>query len=130
MLDASAALRVVLVQPQADSLADRLDDAALVLAPDLYVAEVGNSLSKYVVSGQLDPEQAGSALDSCLGLVDVFVGAGTLVTEALTLASRHRHPVYDLLYAVLARRHGTRVLTVDRRFSGLLGDLDLLEPTG
>jgi predicted nucleic acid-binding protein len=45
---------------------------------------------------------------------------GEIVTEAIAEACRQNHPVYDLLYAVLARRHGAAVLTQDTRLSGLL----------
>ena len=43
--------------------------------------------------------------------------------EALTEATARRHPVYDLLYAVPARRHGARVLTLDNRLSRLVVDM-------
>ena len=43
-----------------------------------------------------------------------------LVTEALAEAARRAHPVYDLLYGVLARRRGCDVLTLDKRLSALL----------
>jgi predicted nucleic acid-binding protein len=48
---------------------------------------------------------------------------GELVTEAIAEACRRNHPVHDLLYAVLARRHGAAVLTLDARLSGLLAQM-------
>jgi predicted nucleic acid-binding protein len=38
----------------------------------------------------------------------------------LIAAVRFDHPVYDALYAVLARRRGAAVLTLDRRLRSLL----------
>ena len=48
-----------------------------------------------------------------------------LAVEALSEASRHGHPVYDLFYAVLARREGCRVLTFDGRLIALLRKLGI-----
>ncbi|MDL1952047.1 type II toxin-antitoxin system VapC family toxin, partial [Acidobacteria bacterium ACD] len=48
-----------------------------------------------------------------------------LAVEALSEASRYGHPVYDLLYAVLARREGCKVLTFDRRLTSLLRELGI-----
>jgi predicted nucleic acid-binding protein len=128
VLDASAALRVVLRQQDAEGLARRVGEARLVLAPDLFVCEVANGLWKYVSSGQLDVDEAQARLEEARQLVDVLVSGDELAREALATAARHRHPVYDLLYAVLARRHGCGVLTADRRMAALLADLDLPNP--
>ena len=43
-----------------------------------------------------------------------------LSTEALIAAVRFDHPVYDALYAVLARRRGATVLTLIGRLRSLL----------
>lgn len=125
VLDASAALRVVLRQEGTGDLAHRLGDARLVLAPDVYVSEVANGLWKYVADGQFEVDEAQARLEEALELVDVLVAGVELVAEALAAAARHRHPVYDLLYAVLARRHGCGLLTVDRRLAGLAAELGL-----
>ncbi len=61
------------------------------------------------------------------GLVDQLVGEQELAREAMTVAIRHGHPVYDGLYGVLARRNGCPVLTLDRR---LLAFLDRMEVHG
>lgn len=125
VLDASAALRVVLRQEGAGELVRHIGEARLVLAPEVYVSEVANGLWKYVNSGQLDLDEAQARLEEALQLVDLLVAGVELVTEALAAAAKHRHPVYDLLYAVLARRHGCGVVTADRRLAGLAADFGL-----
>ncbi len=55
----------------------------------------------------------------------VTIPDGELVTEALAAACRHGQPVYDVLYAVLARRHACSVLTRDGRLIALLGTLGI-----
>lgn len=125
VLDASAALHIVLRQPGADELARGVGEARLVLAPDLYASEVANGLWKYVVAGQVELDKAQTLLDEARQLVDVLVAGEELAAEALGVASTHRHPVYDLLYVVLARRYGCGLLTADRRLASLAGELEV-----
>lgn len=49
----------------------------------------------------------------------------TLAVEALAEAAARQHPVYDLLYIVLARRHGAHLLTLDARLSNLAADMGI-----
>lgn len=59
-----------------------------------------------------------------IGLVDAFEADEQLATEALSSAVRYNHPVYDLLYVILARRHGCRILTVDKKLIALVKQID------
>ena len=45
--------------------------------------------------------------------------------ELATGAVRYRHPVYDLIYAVLARRTGCALLTMDSRLRTLLSQMGI-----
>lgn len=117
VLDASAAISLVLGKPFAESLLELLTNSALVLAPDLYVGEVANALWKYVTHESMSRDVAVTLLADARRLVDVRVPNDALVEEALVAAVTYGHPVYDMLYAVLARRHGAQVLTMDRRLT-------------
>jgi predicted nucleic acid-binding protein len=121
VLDASAALHLVLGSEQAGELAAALEACDLVIAPDLFHGEVANALWKYVRAGHLDVEGALACYEEAIALVDEFERDGHLATEALVAAARHDHPVYDCLYLVLARRHGCRLLTKDSRLLALAG---------
>ena len=90
------------------------------MAPDLYVCEVANTLWKYVTHGSMQRGEAGQLLGDARKLVDLRVSNDELADEALVAAVACGHPVYDMLYAVLARRHGAQLITMDRRLtSGL-----------
>jgi len=119
VLDASAALRAVLDRESEVFVLDILHRSSAVITPDLFVPEVTSGLWKYVVTGEISVDEAFGSLDSALELVDAFHGVAGLAHEALAEASAHRHPVYDLYYVVLARRHGAAVLTFDRRLKQL-----------
>ncbi len=60
-----------------------------------------------------------------MGLVDSLVPERTLAPEALVAAAQGRHSVYDMMYAVLARRLGATVITTDRGFALRLREMQI-----
>jgi predicted nucleic acid-binding protein len=125
VLDASAALHIVLRTENAVRLAEVVANAALVLAPTLFAAESANGLWKYVLAGELEAAAALEHRQEAVGLIDSFVPDSELCAESLSESIRVGHPVYDLLYAVLARRNGCAVLTMDGRLRELLDRLEI-----
>ena len=120
VLDASAALHVAMRLPTAEAIIDKLEQASLVLVPQLYFSETANALWKYVSHKQLSAEQAIERYQDICALPDQAISDQTLALEALSLASTHNHPVYDMIYAVLARRNACGVLSKDSRLAKLL----------
>ena len=125
VLDASAALAAILAQPSATAVVDVVADATVVIAPELFAAEVTSGLWKYVSAKQLTIEEAAEHLDAALKLVDQYHPMTGLAQEVLREASSRRHAVYDLFYVVLARREGAAIVTVDGRLRKLIGELRL-----
>jgi predicted nucleic acid-binding protein len=123
VLDASAALAAVLGQARGPAVLDLLDEASVVIAPELFTAEVTSGLWKYVSARQLSLDLAAERLDAVMKLVDRYHPVAELAQEVLREASARRHSVYDLCYAILARREGAAVLTIDARLKKLLGAL-------
>lgn len=119
VLDASAALAAVLGR-SSTGLLKVLAEATTVIAPDLFASEVANGLWKYVSAGEIESAEAAENLEAALSLVERFVPVASLAQEALREASVYRHPVYDLCYAIAARREGCVVLTLDSRLKKLL----------
>ncbi len=120
VLDASAALAAVVGRSPAAGVLDVLASASIVLAPDLFASEIADGLWKYVSAGELTGDQASTALDAALDLVERLVPTSSLAQEALREATHYRNAVYDLCYAIAARREGCAVLTLDRRLQTLL----------
>jgi predicted nucleic acid-binding protein len=125
VLDASAAVRLVMRAELAEQLLAHIAAAAAVIAPSLYASEVANALWKYVQAGTLGIEAALDRYAEAINLIDDFTPDLELTTEALAEAVRYGHPVYDLLYAILARRTGCGILTLDRRLATLLGHIGI-----
>src|SRR5258708_25017357 len=113
VLDASAAIRIVVASEQSSQYAGILAGADEILAPDLIIAEVTNALWKYCRAGLLTPMEVKEKLRDCLDLVDSFSELGPLALEALDLSLLLRSPAYDMFYLVLARRNGALLLTAD-----------------
>lgn len=121
VLDASAAIRLTLGHPDVPAgIIDSLKAADRVLAPRLFFSEVGNALWKYVRAGGISEGEALERLRETRALVSATVDDRELIEEALTAAVRFDHPVYDAMYAVLARRRSCPVVTMDTRLESLL----------
>jgi predicted nucleic acid-binding protein len=120
VLDASAGLAAVLGRDSAPAILDLLARATVVIAPELFAAEVTSGLWKYVTAGQLSIENAMDRLTAVLQLVDRYQPTAGLAQEVLREASARRHSVYDVCYVVLARREGAAVLTIDSRLRTLV----------
>lgn len=119
VLDASAAVRAVMDAAAQPRLLDCIADAATVLAPTLFRAEVGNALWKYARAGVIEAQDLPARHGEAVSLVHLFVDDATLFPEALTLAAATDHPVHEALYALTARRHAASLLTFDRGLHSL-----------
>lgn len=113
VLDASAAIEIVAARSQAARLGAVADDADVVLAPDLFVAEVVNTIWKYHRFEQWSLTVCDRSLEAALRLVEVLVPSRELYGEAFLLARTARRPAYDMFYVALARREDATLLTAD-----------------
>jgi len=125
VLDASAAVHLVMNSQHAAHLVTKLEEVAIVKTPDLFCSEAANALWKYVRAGELTLDLALTRLEQAMGLVDGVVPQRTLAPEALVAAAKHQRSVYDMTYAVLARRSGATVITMDRPFALVLRDMEI-----
>ncbi len=119
VLDASAAVRAVMDAASQPRLLDALASASAVIAPALLRIEVANALWKYVRTGVIDAAEARARHAEANLLVQAYIEEGPLFPEALQLAIDHQHPVYDAVYAVVARRQAARLLSFDKRLQSL-----------
>jgi predicted nucleic acid-binding protein len=113
ILDASAAIEVAFNRGKAKVLAQALEEADLVMAPDLFVAEVVNTVWKYRHFEDLSETECDRVLDISLGLVDELVPCKELYRETFLLARAARMPAYDMFYLALACREDAALLTLD-----------------
>ena len=82
-----------------------------VISSQLFLIEVSNAFWKYHKAGLLDEKTVCANIEKAIALVDEFCDLDkTQCCEATKEAMRLRHPVYDMLYFVLARRNAATSL--------------------
>ena len=119
VLDASAALGILLKKEQSETYTDMLKEARTVMAPELYLSELSNAAWKHHKLPGFSDAQAMALAEDGIALVDQYVPANELWQEALRVSMMHDHPVYDAMYVICARRHGGVLLTYDQRLRQL-----------
>lgn len=116
VLDTCAAFEIAFHGPKYKLFKDAFDKADKVIAPTLFDSEVANVLWKYNHAGKVDEENAKKTLVFLLQMVDEYTDTSELAIEALHEGIRLDHSIYDMFYAVLARRTGATLLTTDKKF--------------
>ena len=128
VLDASAALELLLGSPSGRAVARRLGDASGLHYPELMPIEVISAVRRLVASGRLSAHRAASVIDDlvdlggqrhphCLLLRDVFALSG-------------RVTAYDAVYLALADLLDATLLTQDRRLARQAAGLVSIEVAG
>jgi predicted nucleic acid-binding protein len=114
VLDASAAVELVLQTPVGARLAERLLVPEVTLAaPHLIDLEVAQVLRRFARRGELAPEQARNALEILAGLRLERYSHRLLWTRIWEL--RENLTSYDAAYVALAEALGAALLTRDAR---------------
>lgn len=119
VVDVSAAAYLIRESANGNSCQRFLESADKTVAPDPFPIEAGQVAWKYARAGYLDSADADTLLRSMLGCVDEIVDSESLLAEAFHEAIALNHPVYDMLYFVLARRTASPLLTCDRALAKL-----------
>jgi predicted nucleic acid-binding protein len=117
VIDASVAFKwFVSDEEDAEAAAALLRSESTLIAPDILVAEVSNTLWRSVRIGRIPPEQAMQGAVAVSTLFEVLIGSAVLAPRALAIARALDHPVYDCLYLALAEARQARLVTADMRF--------------
>lgn len=119
VLDTSAAVELLLQRKNAKALAQNLAEAEWVQVPTLFTTELVNVFWKYHQFQKLPAETCEKLISQGLALPDHFADERDLWTESFDLACQTAHPVYDIVYLVLARRHSAHLLTEDKKLKRL-----------
>ena len=115
VLDASAAIEIVLQRDQAETFSSYVAEAEWVITPTLFISEVTNVFWKYQKLADFPFLVCEKGLEQTIGLPDDFIDERNLYREAFKLACTLDHSVYDMLYLVVARRNNATLLTLDNK---------------
>lgn len=120
MVDASVAVKWLVVEEGSADARGLLDAAEELHAPRLLVSEVANAVWRKVRLGQVDRRAASQLLATMSDMPIRWHADETICADAIRLAIAHDRPVYDLMYLALAQRVGGRVVTADQRLVNAL----------
>ena len=125
VLDVSGAIQVLLQKEKSLLFDNKIKDSSWVIAPDLYVSELTNVLWKYYKAKALSHEDCIQLVEDGLNLIDDFVDAKELWKEALGEGIKNNHSIYDMYYAVLARRNDALLITNDGPLADICEELNI-----
>lgn len=130
VLDASAVLDLLLNVPgRAEIISERIAEEGPGLhAPHLLDVEVAQVLRRFVLRGELSPEQASDAFEDLDDLRITRYPHGPLLQRAFEL--RDNATMYDAVYLVLAEALGAPILTSDEALASVPGHEALVEVVG
>ena len=115
VVDASIVCKWFVDEANSQQARDVLAGGDTLIAPDLLVAEVCNTLWKKVRLGEASAAQAGEVAAELAGFFDHFAAMAPLASAASDMALRLNHPVYDCFYLALAARENVPLVTADAR---------------
>jgi predicted nucleic acid-binding protein len=117
--DVSGIIQVLFHAGKYETFDGLLQDADLVVAPDIYVPELTNTLWKYYSAKKLTKEVCEQHIRNGIGYIDVFVDCGDLWQESFVEGIRNKHSVYDMFYMVAARRNNGILITNDSALAAI-----------
>jgi predicted nucleic acid-binding protein len=127
VLDASAAVEMLLATEQGQQVADRLaDPAESVHVPHLLAVEVAQVLRRLVASGDVTSQRAAGALEDLADLDAERYAHEPFLDRMFAL--RANLTAYDAAYVVLAEVLDAPLVTFDRRIAAAPGHRATVDP--
>ena len=99
-----------------------------LLAPDIFPAEVFNSLLKAERTKRINVGEARTLYASIGADIPALHPYLPLMPRAGEIASRYRVALYDCLYIALAERESCEVITADRGITSLQAQFSFIVP--
>jgi predicted nucleic acid-binding protein len=125
VIDVSGVAQILFQTSKRDKFEAVLQNTELVLSPDLYVSELSNTLWKYSAKGIYTPEECTQFIEDGLNYIDDYVSSGEIWKEAFGEAVKIKHSVYDMLYAIVARRNDGILITNDKELAKICKKLKI-----
>lgn len=125
VLDCNAAIAIFNGSDEGKALRLLMHDGEKAIAPDIFKVEAANVLRKYSQAGGIDPRSEKESLVDMIDMIDDFHSIDSLIFEAYRESIRLKHPIYDMLYFVLARRTMSTVFTLDKRLQRICLENDV-----
>ncbi len=125
VLDVSASIEILFQREKSSAFKSVYNRAESILAPDLFISEITNVLWKCFKAGSATNLDCVGYVQDGIEMVDHFVEASELWKEALEEGMKNSHPIYDMYYAVLARRCNATLITNDKALAKICEELSI-----
>lgn len=116
VIDASVAVKWIVVEPRHEIALDLLSDGIVRHAPDLILSEVANALRKKHQLGHVSAAQAHAGFDDIPAYFRDLAPPSKTIHEAFQLGIDFNHATMDCVYLALARQIGGILITDDEKF--------------
>jgi len=121
-VDVCGAMEILMQREKAEKFGKALQEAALVVAPDLYVSELTNTLWKYHRAELLSRDECVQCIQDGINYIDKFIDSKELWQEAFSEGINNGHSIYDMFYMVVTRRHDGTLITNDSTLAAICGN--------
>jgi len=125
VLDVSAAIEILLKKEKSDLFGKIYQDASWIIAPELFIAEISNVLWKYQKANILSHNECFQYTETGISLIDDYCDLKDIWKEAQGEGIKNSHSVYDMYYAILARRNDAILLTNDKQLAAICRKLKI-----
>ncbi len=129
VIDASVLIKFYVPEiffDRAEELFDKVEDGEILLiAPDLIYPETGNILWKKHRSKELILSEVNEILEGILSIPIRIEPSKPLLQLAVELGLDYKITVYDALYMAIAQIYGSKLITADKKLTGLLKNTPL-----
>jgi predicted nucleic acid-binding protein len=122
IIDVCGAMEILLRKEKADKFGKALQEAALVIAPDLYISELTNTFWKYYRANILTRDECVQYIKDGIQYVDKFIDGKELWQEAFSEGINNSHSIYDMFYMIAARRNDGILITGDSVLAAICKD--------
>ena len=113
VVDVSAAIEIIFQREKVNRFKSIYNQGSWIIAPDLFIAEITNVLWKYYRAGLIFHMDCLQYVQDGIDMIDDFIKTRELRKEALAEGMKNNHSIYDMYYAVLARRNDATLITND-----------------
>jgi predicted nucleic acid-binding protein len=113
ILDVSGITQILLKKEKANKFIEVIKTVEKIIAPDLYISELTNTIWKYHRAKLLTEDVCNTKIEEGINFIDDFVESKDLWKEAFSEGIKNDHPIYDMYYSVLARRNNGILITND-----------------
>ena len=125
VVDASVAAKWFAEEEHTDRAEALLEDYEQLRAPDLLLPEIANIAWKKAIRGEVTRAQAQLMTATVRHYIPNLQPVERLIEQALDIALRLNHPVYDCLYIACAKACDGIVVTADKRLCAAVESTDM-----